>query len=176
MDMNNGTESPAVERAEVHASFVIERVLAASVADVWHALSDNAARDHWFGGGPEFDVAEKTHDFRVGGRATEDGKWHGGPRSRFDATYTDSVAHHRIVFTYDMWVDDRHMSTSLTAIVVEPADDHTRLTYTEHGVHYDGLDTTEGREEGTRGLIDGLERYLRGLEPTAPAVGQGKSA
>src|SRR5690349_19955370 len=119
--MNNGIESPTIERAEVHASFVIGRVLAAGVAEVWHALPGNAARGHWFGGGPEFDVAEKTHDLRVSGRATEDGRWHRGPRSPFDVTYTDIVAHHRIMSTYDMWVDDRHMSTSLTAIVVEPA-------------------------------------------------------
>ena len=169
-------KSPAIERAEVHATFVIERALAASLADVWHALSDNDARDQWFGGGPAFEVAEKTHDFRVGGRATEVGEWHGGPRSRFDATYTDIVTHHRIVFTYDMWVDDRHLSTSLTAIVVEPVGDHTRLTYTEHGVHYDGLDTAEGREEGTRGIIDRLENHLRSLSQANGADDQGRTA
>src|SRR6476660_2745517 len=98
--MSNSIEAPAAERTEVHASFVIERPITASVAEVWHALSDNEARDQWFGGGPEFEIADKTHDFRVGGRATQRGKWHGGPRSRFEATYTDIVTNHRIVFTY----------------------------------------------------------------------------
>ena len=67
-----------------------------------------------------------------------------------------------MVFAYDMWVDDRHMSTSLTTIAVEPDGDGTRLTYTEQGVHLDGLDTVEGREEGTRGLLDNLGSFLTG--------------
>ena len=111
---------------------------------------------------PAFDVREKSHDFRVGGHAIEDGQWHGGPTSRFVSTYTDIVDQQRIVFTYDMWVDDRHMSTSLTTIVVEPDGDGTRLTYTEQGVHFDGLDSVEGREEGTAGLLDNLGSFLTG--------------
>src|SRR5437879_2387471 len=152
--------SDIIERSETHATFVIERDYPAPVSAVWHALSDNNARDQWFGGGSEFDVDEKSHDFRIGGQATEDGQWHGGPRSRFHSTYTDIVEEHRIVFTYDMWVDDRHLSTSLTTIVVEPTNTGTRLTYTEQGVHYDGLDSVEGREEGSRGLLDNLGTYL----------------
>ena len=111
------------------------------VAEVWHALSDNDARDQWFGGGEQFDVHEKSHDFRVGGGGVEEGRWHGGPRSRFVSTSTDIINRQRIVFTYDMWVNDLHMSTSITTIVLEPDSDSTRLTYTEQAVHFDGLDT-----------------------------------
>jgi len=149
-----------MQRSQTHATFVIERTYAAPIAAVWHALSDNDARDQWFGGGSEFTVRDKSHDFRVGGRAVEDGQWHGGPTSRFDATYTDIVEHERIIFTYDMWANDQHMSTSLTTILLEPEADGTRLTYTEQAVHLDGLDTVEGREEGTRGLLDALGAYL----------------
>ena len=149
-----------MQRSQTHATFVIERTYAAPIAAVWHALSDNDARDQWFGGGSEFTVRDKSHDFRVGGRAVEDGQWHGGPTSRFDATYTDIVEHERIIFTYDMWANDQHMSTSLTTILLEPEAGGTRLTYTEQAVHLDGLDTVEGREEGTRGLLDTLGVYL----------------
>jgi uncharacterized protein YndB with AHSA1/START domain len=76
------------------------------------------------------------------------------------ATYTDIVELQRIVFTYDMWVDERHLSTSLTTIALEPEGDQTRLTYTEQGVHFDGLDSVEGREEGTRGLLEQLASHL----------------
>ncbi|GAA2371431.1 SRPBCC family protein [Dactylosporangium salmoneum] len=148
------------ERSQTHATFVIERTYPVPVEEVWHALSDNDARDQWFGGGPAFDVEHKSHDFRVGGRAVEEGQWHGGPRSRFESTYTDIVDRRRIVFTYDMWVDGQHLSTSLTTIAVEPGEDATRLTYTEQGVHFDGLDSVEGREEGTRGILDGLATFL----------------
>ena len=151
-----------IERSQTHATFVVERSYPVPVSSVWHALSDNDARDQWFGGGPEFDAHEKSHDFRVGGHAVEEGQSHGGPRSRFHSTYTDIVDRQRIVFTYDMWVDERHMSTSLTTIVVEPEGEGTRLTYTEQGVHFDGLDSVEGREEGTRGLLDNLGSFLAG--------------
>ena len=156
--------SEIIERSQTHATFVVERSYPASLDAVWHALSDNAARDQWFGGGPAFDIHDKSHDFRVGGHAVEEGQWHGGPRSRFASTYTDIVEHHRMVFTYDMWVDDRHMSTSLTTIVVEPEGHGTHLTYTEQGVHFDGLDSIEGREEGTQGLLDTLGSFLQGSD------------
>ena len=147
-------------RSQIHATFVIERTYLVPVEAVWHALSDNDARDQWFGAGDAFDVQEKTHEFRVGGHGTEEGQWHDGPRSRFTSTYTDIVDLQRIVFTYDMWVEERHMSTSLTTIALEPDGEHTRLTYTEQGVHFDGLDSPEGREEGTKGLLDQLGAYL----------------
>lgn len=147
-------------RSQTHATFVLERTYPVPVDAVWHALSDNAARDQWFGGGADFDVQEKSHEFRVGGHAVEAGEWHGGPPSRFESTYTDIVDRQRIVFTYDMWAGDDHMSTSLTTIVLEPAGDGTRLTYTEQGVHLDGIDTPEGREAGTGGLLDNLGAFL----------------
>jgi uncharacterized protein YndB with AHSA1/START domain len=152
--------SDTIERSQAHATFVIERNYPAPVAAVWQALTDNDARDQWFGGGPEFEVDQKAHDFRVGGRAVEAGRWRNGPASRFESTYTDIVDLYRFVFTYDMWVDDRHLSTSLTTVVVEPDGDGTRLTYTEQGVHFEGLDSVEGREEGTKGLLDNLEAFL----------------
>lgn len=148
------------ERSQTHATFVIERTYPVPVSRVWHALSDNDARAQWFGGGADFDVREKSHDFRVGGHAVEDGQWQNGPRSRFESTYTDIVDQYRVVFSYDMWLDDRHISTSVTTIVVEPEGDATRMTYTEQGVHFDGLDTFEGREEGTQGLLDNLGSFL----------------
>lgn len=149
-----------IKRSQVFATFAIERTYPVPAEAVWHALSENDARDQWFGGGAAFDVADKSHDFRVGGHGIEDGQWHGGPRSRFHSTYTDIVDLQRIVFTYDMWVDGQHMSTSLTTITLEAQGSRTRLTYTEQGVHFDGLDSPEGREEGTRGLLDLLGAYL----------------
>ena len=78
----------------------------------------------------------------------------------FLSSYTDIVEPHRIVFTYDMWVDDQHLATSLTTIALEDDGDRTLLTYVEQGVHFDGLDSPAGREEGTKGLLDPLGAYL----------------
>ena len=152
--------SHTIERSQVHATFVIERTYSAPVEAVWHALSDDDAPDQWFNAGSAFDAHDKSHDFHVGGHGTEEGQWHGGPQSRFLSTYTDIVDLQRIVFTYDMWIDGRHLSTSLTTIVLEPDGDQTRLTYTEQGVHFDGLDSVEGRKEGSSGLLDQLGSHL----------------
>jgi uncharacterized protein YndB with AHSA1/START domain len=149
-----------IERSQTHATFVIERSYPAPVSAVWNALTDTEARSQWFGGGAEFDEHENSHDFRVGGHGIEAGQWHGGPTTRFVSTYTDIVDQQRVVFTYDMWLDDRHISTSLTTITVAPDGVGTLVTYTEQGVHLDGLDSVEGREEGTRGLLENLGAYL----------------
>lgn len=154
-----------VAHSQVHATFVVERTYPHPIERVWHALSDNTARDQWFGGGDAFITDEKSHDFRVGGHGIEEGQWHNGPRSSFHSTYTDIVDLKRIVFTYDMWVEGQHLSTSLTTIALDSeGDEGTRLTYTEQGVHFDGLDTVEGREQGTAGLLDQLGSYLASAE------------
>ena len=36
------------------------------------------------------------------------------------------------------------------------------LTYTEQAVDFDGLDSVEGREEGTRGQLESLASFLVG--------------
>lgn len=54
-------------------------------------------------------------NFRVGGRDVDEGTFHDGPASRYEATYTDIVEHVRIVTTYDMWLDGVRMSTSVAS-------------------------------------------------------------
>ena len=158
--------SNTIEHSQIHATFVIERTYPVPVERVWHALSDNKARDQWFSASPDFITREKSHDFRVGGLGTEEGQWKDGPQTKYLSIYTNIVDLQRIVFTYDIWVAGGHLSTSLTTIALEPEGDGTRLTYTEQAVHFDGLDSVEGREEGTAGILDALGSSLvQGSEP-----------
>ena len=103
---------------------------------------------------------ESSHEFTVGSGGFETGRWHNGPESQFRSTYTDIVDQERFVYTYDLWVDAGHLSTSLTTVAMEAVAEGTRLTFTEQGVHYDGLDSPAQREEGTKGLLDQLGDYL----------------
>lgn len=146
-------------RTETHATFTLVREYAAPVEKVWEAFADADVRDKWFGS-DEFVYTDRQHDFRIGGITTDDG-YHGegGPLSQFHATYTDIVPNERIVYTYDMWLDGAHASTSITTIALEPVADITRLTFTEQGVYLDGIhgpgpDAAAGREQGTAGLLD----------------------
>ncbi|HVX47023.1 MAG TPA: SRPBCC family protein [Mycobacteriales bacterium] len=153
------------DHTQTHATFVLEREYPAPVDRVWAAFADPDIKRKWFGGG-EFVHTERSDDFRVGGVTVDDGRHGGsGPLSRFRATYTDIAPEERIVYTYDMWLDDVHASTSVTTIVFEPDGAGTRLTFTEQGVHLDGVhgpgpDAAAGREEGTAGLLDELGKVL----------------
>ena len=98
---------------------------------------------------------------RVGGRDVDEGTFHDGPVSRYEATYTDIVEHVRIVTTYDMWLDGVHMSTSVASLEFELIDEGTRFTHVEHGVFFDQFWADgSSREDGTRGLLEALGNYL----------------
>jgi len=126
----------------------------------------------WFGG-DEFVDAERHEDFVVGGVAVADGRFGAdGPLSQFHATYTDIIEHERIVYTYDMWLDTYdmwldgiHASTSITTIIFEATEDGTHLTFTEQGVHLDGVhgpgpQAAAGREQGSSELLDKVGALL----------------
>lgn len=153
------------QRTQTHATFVLEREYPVPVERVWEAFADADVRDKWFGS-DEFVYVDQAHDFRVGGVSTDDGHHgEGGPLSRFRATYTDIVPNERIVYSYDMWLDDAHASTSITTIVLEPVGNGTRLTFAEQGVHLDGVhgpgpEAAAGREEGTSGLLDAIGKLF----------------
>lgn len=71
------------------------------------------------------------------------------------------MADERIVYTYDMHLDDQRISVSLATVQLEPAGAGTRLTFTEQGAYLDGFDTIDVREEGAGQLLDALGAELR---------------
>ncbi|MGO4385678.1 SRPBCC domain-containing protein [Specibacter sp. RAF43] len=97
----------------------------------------------------------------VSGHDVAEGRFHDGPVSRFEATYTDIVEHVRIVNTYDMWLDEVHMSTSVASFEFEPIDEGTRFTHVEHGVFFDQF-WADGpnREVGFPGILETLGNYI----------------
>ncbi|MBM7783364.1 SRPBCC domain-containing protein [Tenggerimyces flavus] len=156
------------DRAQTHATFVLEREYPVPVDRVWAAFADPEVKRKWFGS-DAFDCVERSDDFRVGGVVIDDGRHgNGGPLSRYHATYTDITPNERIVYTYDMWLDGAHASTSIATIVLAPTDDGapgTRLTFTEQGVHLDGVhgpgpDAAAGREAGIAGQLDAIGKLL----------------
>ena len=150
---------------QTHATFVLEREYPAPVQQVWQAFADPEVKAKWFGG-DEFVILDRSDDFRIGGVSAETSTYgEGGPRGVFRGTYTDIVEQQRIVMTYDMWLEDAHASTSITTILFEPSEAGTHLTYTEQGVHLDGIhgpgpEAAAGREEGTGVLLDQLGALL----------------
>ena len=154
--------SPDAPRSVVHASFTLERTYDAPVARVYRALSDPAAKAKWFGG-PEdqWKPIERSMDFRVGGRERARGRWESGIVSTFDAVYHDIVPNERIVYAYEMWLDEKKISVSLATMQIRPAGPgRAKLTVTEQGAFLDGYDDGGARERGTGFLLDKLGASL----------------
>ena len=152
------------ERRLAHSGFTLTRHYPAPVERVWAAFAEEDQKRAWYGDGDSFEPGEWAFDFRVGGRDVAEGRFHDGPVSRYEATYTDIVEHVRIVTTYDMWLDGVHMSTSVASLELEPGPttgSGTRFTHTEHGVFLDRFHADgPGREAGSRGLLDALGQHL----------------
>jgi uncharacterized protein YndB with AHSA1/START domain len=144
-----------------HDTFVIERTFQAPIAKVFSAWADPAFKRKWFGGPDEWTRSPHRLDFKVGGKESLSGGPAGGQLHRYEAAYHDIVANHRVVSTYDMYLDDVRISVSLATVELFPADaGGTRLVYTEQAVYLDGYDDAGSRERGTRGLFDQLEAAL----------------
>ncbi|QEW01951.1 SRPBCC domain-containing protein [Microbacterium lushaniae] len=147
-------------RSVAHAGFTLVRDYPVPVGEVWAAFAEEDRKREWFGESLEWETGEWRFDFRVGGRDVAVGAFHGGPVSRFEATYTDIVAPERIVVTYDMWLDDTHISTSVVSYEFEEIEGGTRFTHGEHGIHLDGFDDGSMRERGSEGVLDRLGSFL----------------
>ncbi|MFJ2839474.1 SRPBCC domain-containing protein [Nocardia sp. NPDC087230] len=146
-----------------HAQFTIEREVPVAPAVAFQAFADPAIKSKWFGGEEGWELTEASVDFRVGGIEINEGIFQKSVTSRFVATYTDIIDNERLVYTYDMWLDGAHISTSVATWEFEPTSTGTKLTLVEFGAHLDGHDTGAQREEGTRELVDTLAKYLESV-------------
>jgi uncharacterized protein YndB with AHSA1/START domain len=149
-------------RSAVHDTFHLERTYDAPVERVFKALSDKEAKSKWFSGPPDsWQLLERHMDFRVGGRERLKGLRNGRVVTTFDAIYHDIIPGERIVYTYEMHLDDRKISVSLATLQLKPAGtNRTTLRVTEQGVFLDGYDDAGSREQGTGFLLDRLGASL----------------
>lgn len=142
-------------RSTEHATFVIERSFPTDPARVFAAWASAEAKAKWFG--PDWDGGPKLEmEFEVGGRERFAATTPDGTTYTYIALYKDIVADERIVYTYEMYIDDERMSVSVATIELAPSGEGTDLTMTEQGVFLDGHDTVAAREHGTRELIEKL--------------------
>ena len=156
------------ERSTHHATFVIDRSYDSSPARVFGAFAKPEAKARWFVGpaGKWTEIARE-FDFRVGGRERLKGGFAGGPVSAFDCLYWAIVPDERIVYTYDMHLDEKRISVSLATVEIKPEGTGTRLIFTEQGAFLDGHDTSAQRKQGTGDLLDALGGELRREDASA---------
>ena len=149
------------ERSATHNTFTLERTFDAPVARVFKAFADWEAKKKWFAAPEGWIEEEAKMDFRVGGTEVNKGGPKGGPVHSFDARYYDIIPNERIVYAYEMYMDDKRISVSVATFELKADGGRTRLKLTEQGVYLDGFDNGSKREEGTRELLDALGESLK---------------
>lgn len=147
-------------RTVAHSTFTHERVYPAAPATVFRAWADPAVKAQWFGPGAA--GSGYTSDFRIGGAEHLTVTLPDGRRFTYDAQYRDIVPAQRLVYWYEMSVDDERMSMSVATVQLTEVPDGTRLTATEQGAYLDGLDQPEFREQGVGEQLDALGKLLAG--------------
>lgn len=150
------------KRNAVHDVFTLERVYAAPPAAVFRALTVKEAKAKWFKGGDEQTILVHEMDVRPGGRERLQGRWAKGTVTTFDAVYLDVIADARLIYAYEMHIDERKISVSLATVSLAPEGAGTRLTVTEQGTFIDGYEDNGSRKEGTGFLLDRMGESLKG--------------
>ena len=148
------------ERSIVHAGFTLRRRYDAAPERVFAAWADPGAKARWFAGPEEWEAGPHDLDFREGGSEINSGGPKDGPVHRYRAIYWEVVPNERIVYTYELLIDGVRTSVSLVTVELERDGEGTRLTLTEHGAFFDGLEDPDLRRDGTGSLLDGLSREL----------------
>jgi len=148
------------DRSVTHTTFVIERTYPVSPRAVFAAFAEPALKERWFRMPPDWVGTEHTLDLRVGGRESNRGGPAGGPVHLFDARYQDIVENERIVYAYDLYIDEQRVSVSLATIELAGVGSGTRMTFTEQGAFLDGLEDPAEREHGTNLMVDALGAAL----------------
>jgi uncharacterized protein YndB with AHSA1/START domain len=151
-------------RSVEHATFVVERKYEASPERAFAAWADPEAKARWF---VDSDAYLEL-DFRVGGRERSRGTAPDGRAYSYDALFQDIVPAERIVYAYDMLIQETRISVSLATVEFTPMGDNgTRLVFTEQGAFLDGHESPARRAQGMGSLLDALDKEVRGAAPGA---------
>ena len=154
-------------------TFTITRTFEASPSEVYSAFASLESRAAWFKGPEGWIQSNRELDFRVGGHERMEGEFGSGVTTGYTSHFYDLVPDQRIVNSFDVTINGRIYSASLTTTLFEAIEEGTKMTLTEQIVYLDnaaGETATAGRINGTSVGFDILEQYLTGDPNPRPAT------
>jgi uncharacterized protein YndB with AHSA1/START domain len=145
-------------RSVEHATLVVERTYDVPPERAFAAWADPGAKARWFADSQ----TTLELDFRVGGRERSRGTSPDGNAYTYEALYQDIVAAQRIVYTYDMHLQETRISVSLATVEFTPVGfNGTRLVFTEQGAFLDGHEFPARRADGWGSLLDAFQKEVK---------------
>jgi uncharacterized protein YndB with AHSA1/START domain len=147
-------------RSVAHSTFVIERSFSAPVEKVFAAWSDLALKRKWSSCHDDWRCEEHRLDFRIDGLEVNITIEPSGVVHTMRARFLDIVPDERIVYAYDMLLDDTRISVSLVTVVFERARTRTKMNFTEQVVFLDARADVEERREGTEVGLARIEQAI----------------
>ena len=134
-------------------SFTIERVYDAELERVYTAWTDPEIKARWFvGPSDKWKLHHREDNFVVGGGEILAGEFPGIFRSRYVSRYHLIQPNVRVVYDYEMVIDDIFHSVSLATMQLDAVEAGTRLTYTEQITFVDGTDGEKGTKQRRNGV------------------------
>jgi hypothetical protein len=125
-----------------HDTFTLERTFKAKASKVFEAFRNLELKSQWFKAPADYNMAERSLDFRVGGREVMRGSFPNGTATSYDATFYDIVENERIVYVYDLL---------------------TKLLFTEQNTYINApADANANRILGVSWHLDNLEKLFQG--------------
>ncbi|TGK10081.1 ATPase [Leptospira fletcheri] len=147
-----------------HESFSIEKIYKAAPNSVFSAWGSLSSKSKWFIGPKDWVQVKRELDFRVGGNEVLQGRFGDRLKTVYTARFHSILPDQRIVFVYDMHLNDAIHSVSLASVEIEGlSGGRTRLTFTEQVAFLDGTPGNEGnvsRKNGTEAHLDRLALFL----------------
>ena len=168
--MSAGGAGTSLGQVPIHGSFAVERDLAAPPALVFSAYADVSLRRRWFRipGSPA--DAHHSLDFRVGGSEVSRGVFAPlgdlGPEERiaYRSVFWDLVPASRLVFGYELVLNDVRRWVSLVTVELSAQAAGTRLRHSEQYVFLayadDGAHDVAHLKGSTQLQLNGLAAAL----------------
>jgi uncharacterized protein YndB with AHSA1/START domain len=146
----------------VHDTIVVEQTFSAAPERVFQAWADAQQRAQWhFPGDADWELAEFSQDFRVGGHEHARFGPRGRPNFREEGLFLDIVPNRRIVSVGTMHRDDVRISMTLCTVEIASRGTGTGLKLTDQSAFLDRQETPTERQSGWGAVLGKLRIFLQ---------------